>query len=433
MQIKHLVPAFVILFLLMGCSEERPKSSKNGFSFRLPWYTEEGQYSIQTVKIKTIKDLSTGSGDVAQFIKSPKVESNKLNGPTPFTRYMINSDGVIVPLDIISTQIFSIYAHLEKLKNLDESLGVLSLNKWPRDVGLMVRYKEDGEFQTNNAMYSPQLDAMLFVPYVDNKIPLAVNGAVIAHEHFHSLFDKIVTQKVLKKLVPNWIMISPHQNVIEPIKKHSHQNRVTGRGNKADSEEEVMTAELYHTYLLRALNEGIADFWGWLHTGSTSFVSDSIAKANGTRVLSDQKIRLTTQEAFLSGIENRNENGRMFYLYEVGTLYASVLKNLSTTLVHTRGLDQSNAKLKVSQMLLNSLKTLSDKLLSLGENEFLNPDIIVVLMQSQIAQSLGDVQKEECQYFSEVMSEKNRNEELTQCVHHLVPLKAEPINIEEVK
>ena len=85
---------------------------------------------------------------------------------------------------------------------------------------------------------------MFFVPYAEEQLPIPMNGGIIAHEHFHSYFS----YGVLKKL---------GSQKIDPLQD----------------------------YLLKSLNEGIADMWGWIYTGDPDFISMSLPAVGGLRKL----------------------------------------------------------------------------------------------------------------------------------------------------
>ena len=81
-----------------------------------------------------------------------------------------------------------------------------------------------------------------------------MNAGVIAHEFFHSIFFK----KVLGKL--------------RAI--NSDSDRLTTAG-----------PELFNLTYVRGLNEGLADFWGWLYTKDQNFMRFSFAGSNEGRSL----------------------------------------------------------------------------------------------------------------------------------------------------
>ncbi len=166
-----------------------PQSNKVGEEGTIrvlaPINAEGGAYSLDFIELKGIQDLDTLSGKFVHFFMSPRISSDRLQGPAPKTRFIRNSDGDYIPANEMTQQLVTVYAHMQRLAALDEELGAQGVNKWPRDIGVAVRVRGGLD---NNAFYDGKTDAMFFVPYTNKELPIAVNGGILAHEHFHSLF-----------------------------------------------------------------------------------------------------------------------------------------------------------------------------------------------------------------------------------------------------
>ena len=189
-----------IIFLglsLTGCGVKlSDKSTTGDIDVQLPMLvqrsdagdTTQQPYEFQIVKLLNVFELSKVRGQYARFYLSPKIKDNRLDGAFPSADFVKNKKNVYTPTNEISTQMASIYFHMQNMALLDEKLGAGSVNRWPRDIGLNVKMKSPEGLIHNNAVYDGAYDAILFVADENNNLPIAVNGGILAHEHFHSLF-----------------------------------------------------------------------------------------------------------------------------------------------------------------------------------------------------------------------------------------------------
>ena len=196
---QHHFIIFILLFILLpvitmttvGCKKSSISSEGGPVLVQIP-NSNNGNYEMQVVELTTIRDLTHLDGDAARFYVEPSFFNNEVTGENPNLRLMKTKDDVYVALDSLSLQLLALYYQFEKLMVLDQALGVKTTNVWPQKVAVNARIISNEEFKENNAAYSSAFNVFLFVPYTNPDLPLMVNVGVVGHEHFHSLFDKMV-------------------------------------------------------------------------------------------------------------------------------------------------------------------------------------------------------------------------------------------------
>ncbi|NQZ01158.1 MAG: hypothetical protein HRT45_10885 [Bdellovibrionales bacterium] len=238
---------FILLLLsTLSCTGEHQLEK----AYLLPWSTPEGDYKLQPVHIKTMSSQYEVSGPAADVYLGNDISNRGFIGDK--ARPRLNSGkGLFVPLDVESSMSLVIYAHMERLKSFDRQMGMAKNLRWPRQVGLQTEFVDsDGAVETNNAIYLYELDSVAFFPMELKALPMAINGAVLAHEHFHSHFNAFNLRQV----------------------------------ESGSSYEEFNEA-----VILRGWNEGLADFYAYVYTGQSDFISLSIPD-DDTRALNVQPL-----------------------------------------------------------------------------------------------------------------------------------------------
>ena len=142
------------------------------------------------------------------------------------------------------------------------------------------------------------------------ELSLALNAGVIAHEFFHSIFYK----KVLGKI------------------------KIAGKSISAESIKTAKNdAELFNLTYARGLNEGLADFWGWLYTKDKDFMTLSFAGMQNSRSLSlaegafgAHQRDADIQNKIKDALEQLGQTNELLldYIYLVGTPHARFLRQL---------------------------------------------------------------------------------------------------------
>lgn len=355
---------------------------------------EGGVYGLEKVELLGVKDLQSLAGRFVNFFVSPGIVDGKLSGFAPKARFIRNSEGTYVPKDDLTQQMVAVYAHTQRLAALDDSLGAAGVNTWPRDIGISVRVQGGGG--QNNAQYNGDADAVLLMMYTEKHLPIPVNGGILAHEHFHSLFYK---------LVPGFreLTASLHED-----KSLFTEKQTAARGSLlVESPERTFTdEELTLITYFKGLNEGFADFWGWMYTGDPDFIVSSLPRETGRSMNVKSSgfgvYALPTQETVLNEIVNAKESFEQkqefyFYLsgyaYGLGTMASRTLKVFSETIQKSRDVTTITARHIVGKALIKLLPQL--KAADIGPEQIL----------TKLAQSVDSLTEDECVWLNQSLAE----------------------------
>lgn len=348
----HIILVIALSAFAIGC-EKTPEiwDSSRAFKTQIVVGTSSG-IEFQTVELEGVKDQKTLKGDIVEFYLSPGEKNSEIMGRPAIARFIQDSEGVHIPVNSLSLQMVSLYYHMQSLKKLEvESYG-RTFVEWPRKIGLRVQ-TNNPDTRSNNAFYSSQLDVIYFVPYSEDQLPLPLNGGVIAHEHFHSYFAKGLQNQL-------------DQKNLKPIDQ----------------------------YILKSINEGLADVWGWIYSGQPDFISQSLPDVGQFRKLDSSKLSRLTQVKSKSDLENDIKFSKveckniswcstpdqiiLSLSYMNGTAIARILKDS----VAGQKLNQTQKAQKIVQLLEKLSEVVKTQPLSL-EN--------VILEWSKLFDSLSEV------------------------------------------
>ncbi len=339
---------------------------------------------FQLVELEGIKNKSTLFGDIADFYFAPTEKNGTLIGSKPLARF-IEDDGVFIPADQISLQMVTLYYHFQQLKKLElEALNSeQSILKWPRKIALAVQVVDAPDMRFDNAFYNGKVDAYYFVPYREKQFPIPLNLGIIAHEHFHSYFYNQVLNPLFKK------------NKL--VKKVDHQQ----------PNEQKIVDDQYNLYLLKIVNEGLADVWGWIYSNDPDFVAVSLPKVGSTRNLEKgshfQERRLVEALDLKNEIRLMNQckqihqecSGDNSYLY--GTILARTLKSFASARQKAGNFsDQSIRSLIASKV----FKLIADIQIVFSENTNFDLDQVLLLWEKQF----DSLSSSECQTLQAAVS-----------------------------
>ena len=357
--------AIILVLFIVGCS---PKSELNAVQgdvqVKIPVSSQSGnssEYKLSIVTLKGLSSLKQVSGFFAQFFYAPGLNQNQLVGDSPQARFVKTKDNVYLPVDPISQQMATLYFHMQNLAEFSKQIGTADTNSNPMKIGIETRVGDSEALSKNNAFYDGKSDAMLFVPFMSSELPIAVNSGIIAHEYFHSLFYKLVLNKIKKPAVP------------------------VAKNRRPD---------LYNETFLRGVNEGLADFWGWAYTNDDDFIRWSLSSYSKSRklVLNANSIgQYESAESIFSKVEIALNSGPepseylSDYIYKIGTPNARFLKQLAV-LLQQGGLTSAEAKTKVAKSVILYLKSLSHKIATLVESEILPTESLFEFMASDDSQ-----------------------------------------------
>ncbi len=261
LRISLLIVLFSGIWLLSGCGDSRESQAHR---FLLPWLVEEaedldgeGAYRLQEVEVRGLRSPHRLKGDrVEVFSQVQGLHSGRMSGRVAEPRLAQNK-GLWVPKDGRSSLAVALYAHMDQLVRLDERLSSSRHLRSPRQAAVEIRIQGG---RSNQAIYQPRADGIYFSPYSMDGLPLAVNGGVIAHEHFHAHFNELVLKPLLRR----------------------HESQSLPQLNKTGSLALQGPAD-YNWALLRAWNEGLADFWAFVYGQGRPFLQQSLGETNTCR------------------------------------------------------------------------------------------------------------------------------------------------------
>jgi hypothetical protein len=399
----------ILLFVLSACTAEKKEAKiSEGAPVRaqIPVYAE-GTYHMEIVELFGLKSLTELQGTAARFLINPSISEGSIQGQTPHLNYMRDSNDVIVATDEVSLQLLTLYAHYEKLHALDETAGAKDVLAYPRTVAVNAKFRSSQGLVENNALYSGHYDALMVVPYTQNSLPLMANAGVIGHEHFHALFQKLVIEASTGKFP------DPDHATLHPIESMTLEGGRGARGG-AEGQQTENPREKYHAALLRAVNEGLADVWGWIYSGDDNFVGRSLPSEKIRRQLDVIPEFLATRDELLSPIAQGAGSDHVLALsYQFGTQLARSIRNFANLYGLGKEMKTQEIRAKLAQVLISSLPKLQEKYFGLKDEEYLTLSAVFSLIVDQ----MPDIQSEECKFVERIIpkEEKGKVSVLDQC------------------
>lgn len=401
----RIIAAIFCASFLAACAPESDSvSASDSVRVLTPVYDSKAGYSLGFMELSGINDITTLAGKFARFIFSPKVIDNKLRGEAPKTRFLKNSQGAYIPANEMTQQLVAIYGHIQNFAKLDKELGIAGLNKYPRDVGVAARLKGGG---ANNAFYDGKTDSMLFVPYTSEGLPIAVNGGILAHEHFHSIFYKMVINSHASQVHDRQDFLN-----VAAVDERAVGDRLGFPTNKnTDDLSESETHMFYHVALVRGMNEGLADFWGWMYTGDVDFIAHSLPSEKAVRTLETngdladlvlpnesqikRSIRLSYSyggKKYFSDLVNRSA-------YAIGTSFARFMKAYTDAYATSRKIESAQARKDVAKLVLKVLSQVKTSFDKLNTSYYTTLDFLKTL-----GSSVNNMTEGECKFLTKIMT-----------------------------
>jgi hypothetical protein len=247
---SSLVRSIVFLALLSACAEPQGKPA---FPFRaLIVASDAGQYRAKEVTFETLDDLDHMSGrigylrgnaslnvdeDPSEIIASADPDSIYTDrGHKVKTDYLVE-DGVVVPQNFQTMEMLGLYYNVERTiryweTNLDlplDEIGYPSLFYNPKLSSNEGGIVKEVSAVMNAAYLSGVRDLWFFKTSPQERIPVKMNFGVVAHEFGHFVFDY----------------------------RFANLDTTT-----------YETSSLNNQRLLSGINEGLADFFAYMVTGS---------------------------------------------------------------------------------------------------------------------------------------------------------------------
>ncbi|MCK6598109.1 MAG: hypothetical protein L6Q37_07065 [Bdellovibrionaceae bacterium] len=363
------------------------------------------KYKFEVIELLNIFDLTSLSGKFARFYTKAYKENDELKGIQPRAHFLKTKSGVFIPKDELSTNLASIYYHTQNLALWDQKIGAEKINTLPRKIILNTQINGKG-YKDNNALYEGKTDAIIFLKYTDQDLPLALNAGVFAHEYFHSLFYKTIQLKInenpfFKKMDEKILALSKNSrsgvlNISMKPLLASTEFTNKGKSILAKTDLAQLTEDSVYDYfrvLLKGYNEGIADFWGWSYTNDINFISHSIKETptNRTLELKSQNLErpaLHSKSEILSSvfvISADPEVKEVYYntlSYEIGTRVGLFYKELTNFVATNRKISLDEAKLEVSKSIFQLISgwgnDLANSQISLNYEDLPSPQDVLI-------------------------------------------------------
>lgn len=430
---------FTLLFAATGLiSCARQGGAEGAHTYQIPWPTASGEYRLQNITLNSYQQPETLQGSWAKILVDPFLTNGVLDGASPVGRYL-KSNGVAVPADYVTLVATTVYAHLERLHDIDVETGAESKIRWPLNIGVQVNVvdrRDPGTFVKNNALYDGGLDALLFVPYTDHGLPIALNAGILAHEHFHRIFQGLVLDQVLTAQKNRIDMKSGERRPVGILERRCAWseksageilNEAVARVRPSDlrrphgSLEKIdVPVEVYNEFLLRALNEGLADFWGWVYTGDSNYVGRSLPSGESELRRMDQKVgRL----GGIDEIKNRlkdlgsldglvSEEVRISLAYRLGTEYALFMRSLALAISDGNEADL-NSRMIVARALMKALPQVAETIAARITSDEIQPGVFL----KPLFANLSSVTNRSCVLYAQFVAggAKDAENELLQC------------------
>lgn len=316
----------VLTFCLFACGQKEPDR------VLLPELKEDGKTELVEVKMETLPSPRVVQGPAAVVYENPQLSISGFSG-NPAEPRLSQTDQVWIPLDVKSSSALSIYHSFERIKKFEESVipEASSQLEWPRKVAFDLQILGGGFI--NNAFYSGGIDVTAVTSYQENGLPIAFNSGILAHEHFHAHFHRLVGEQVSLRL---------EKLFADPAHAHAHGSEATPRCGlrRVDSfekgKENSEFNQIVNFFVMRAWNEGLADLYAALVTGNSNFVVKSLPSEVERKVDGQEGVLIPRNqfekivEADLFPQKNSTQVGcrSLGVSYQMGTLIARKLHSL---------------------------------------------------------------------------------------------------------
>lgn len=341
-----LLIAVLLGITLVSCEKDHQSGP---ITYILPWPDQTGEYRIQEVELHTIRHADRLEGSAAKIYLKSGIKDGGFQGEVARPRLIKKSKRRYVAADYESALAIAVYAHYERFMLWDQELGIDSDLSWPRKVGIEMNMRtKAGDREHNNARYVAKWDVTLVAPTSVDGLPMALNGGVLAHEHFHAHFHS----RAIRYLNENWA------------------------AGKDLSGNEVRDANVY---LIRSWNEGLADFWGYLYTQDPRFMVKTFVREYHVRQLDEGSSHIPDASEFKSRIDGKVKDDCVkptCQIYRVGTRVARVLKQLFDSAALSKGSDLDESELSLARQLMDSLPVLAQRISQNKDDKVFNPNWI---------------------------------------------------------
>jgi hypothetical protein len=393
---KTLILGLLLLFVFMGCSDPLKDNESCPCEVKLHELQEDGTYKRITYKFRLLENPRTLSGPLINVRLNPKFYMDGTTSEiTPEAQYFKDAEGRIVPADTLTEELFSIYKNMEELYLFDKETQAEQLLKYPRTVSVHQRSKS--RIEIDNAFYAPIFDQIVVLSYNGRKAPLGMNKGVMAHEHFHAIFNSIV--RPIKRTVNDISFLSANPPFFDAPFSESRQ-----------VVQPIIVEEKpsFNFLILKSLDEGLSDFWAHLITGlSNPYLASYTSSVMGWRDITGSIIPIDPKDVLSKNLnyedfksEQKNRHGMVnSHIYSYGIRYSNLIKAMSEVLLEGKPLAPEEKRIVVGKWILSSLQKLAEVVDRNGKNK--------VLDQSEILESFIPLQDTNRNQLSKICSDVN--------------------------
>ncbi len=341
----------IVLLLLSGCQFFRAPDETGPKKFLILWAEPGAEYRMQEVEVRTLDNMSRMEGAYAKIRYNQS--SDQVAPEAHFTQL---ANGVYVPRDAMSAQLVGVYAHMERLGEMEDRLGLGGVLNRPRFVSIETSIDlPNGQRQLDNATYFVQWDLVAIVPNSSRTLPISLNGGILAHEHFHAIFAHLVLKQF--------------QKFSSVLVRDDFANVIADDPKMTIPKEQMSVAEkdlINNDVILRGLNEGLADYWAWLYTRDPNFLEKSIPLTTNRAVLS-KRIPLPDRYFFIRGPQVSTREFAAKKSYALGTRFAGIMRAFA----EEEGAEQA------TRQLIAALPTLAGNWKKLAVQGVVSPNILL--------------------------------------------------------
>lgn len=361
---------------MMGCNSS-PEKHEGDIKFLLLWPSEDGTYRPQEVTLTTLNSPYEMKGSAAEVYYENAIGDSGFQGSIA-RPHLTRAGDVYVPRDAESAQAVAAYAHLEKIYLYEKELGLETQVSWPRRIGVAIRLTATGNISThNNAHYFSRFDSIAVLPFSPmNGVPIGMNLGIIAHEHFHAHYQRLVMQPMTEAL--------GDVEKVEDLQLRTNFER--------------------NNIVLRGWNEGLADFFASTFLRQDDFFFASLPSESPKRTLDGPVLKMATADQYKSVLAAHigPSLGLLNFAYQQGTFLARMLREVS----ERSGMDRD---LFLRQVMLN-LSKLPSLIQDRYRREVLSFEEIVPVALEGLK-----VDKGICDVLSQSLSDEFKNRSFASC------------------
>lgn len=334
--------------------------------FLIPWSDSSADgnttFKLQVVEVNTLENMNRMEGSHA------KIRYNQSSDKVaPDAHFIQRSDGVYVATDPISFQMVSVYAHMEKLGEMEDRFGLGGIVPRPRFVSVESSIINDrGVEEQDNGAYFGDRDIIGIVKTAST-IPVSFNGGIIAHEHFHAIFQHLVIKNLL---------ITGKARSYEFLEEEQKTDGQAKRGESQDQESQPQVIDetkrdpkYFNRIILSALNEGLADYWGWLYSRDPSFLMRT-RSTEIQRSVVPTRFALPNKSNFLRKSKDSPARFAAARSYELGTRFAGLM----------RAWTEQEGEAATVKLLVSALKKIPQKWPQISSESIVSPNILLGLL-----------------------------------------------------